>query len=140
MATKETLEAKVSNNSAVISDSTVSNLESFTCLWLDQSVNSTKDNRDTQRELRQVINHLRTYDNANECEQYIRKIIQEKIILIVSGFLGRQVVPRLHDLPQLVACYVFCQDKNANEQWANQYQKVRNCLKYCSYIIITLLV
>ena len=140
MATQETLVAKASDAGAAISDTTVSNLESFTCLWLDQSVNSTKDNRDTQRELRQVINHLRTYDNANECEQYIRKITQEKIILIVSGFLGRQIVPRLHDLPQFVACYVFCQDKKANEEWATQYQKVRNYLKHRSYIIITVLV
>jgi len=35
-----------------------SNLESFACLWLDQNVNSTQDNRDTQKELCQVINHL----------------------------------------------------------------------------------
>ena len=102
------------------------NLESFACLWLDRDVETTEDNRETLQELRQVINHLLTFDNSDECEQYIRQISQEKVVLIVSGSLGRQVVPHLHDLPQFSACYVFCGDKQANEQWANKYQKVTN--------------
>ncbi|CAF1569454.1 unnamed protein product, partial [Rotaria sordida] len=32
--------------------------------------------------------------------------------------------PQLHDLPQFSACYIFCQDQKANEQWANKYHKV----------------
>jgi hypothetical protein len=125
MAASKIQSTEISSSTKSVKPSTTSNLESFACLWLDQNVNSTQDNRDTQRELRQVINHLRTFDNSNECEQYIRQITQEKVVLIVSGSLGRQVVPRLHDLPQFSACYVFCQDQKANEQWANKYHKVR---------------
>ena len=102
-----------------------SNLESFVCLWLDQNVNSTQDNQDTLQELRQVINHLRTFNDTVECEQYVRKIIKERVVLIVSGSLGRQIVPRLHGLSQFSACYVYCQDKKANEQWTNKFPKVR---------------
>ncbi len=100
------------------------NLESFACLWLDKDVNSTDDNRGTQQELRQVINHLRTFDNSDQCEQYIQQITHEKVVLIISGSLGRQMVPRLHSLPQFSACYVFCKDQKANEQWAKEYSKV----------------
>ena len=126
---KPTLKASSSTatktkNKPTASQSNNPNLESFTCLWLDQDVNATEDNRDTQQELRQVINHLRTFDNSDQCEQYIQQINHEKVILIVSGSLGRQVVPRLHSLPQFSACYVFCRDKQANEQWANKYHKV----------------
>ncbi|CAF2893640.1 unnamed protein product [Rotaria sp. Silwood2] len=125
MATSKSPPSKISTskNKKTI-ESITPNLESFTCLWLDQNVDLTQDNRDTQQELRKIINHLQTFDNSDECEKYIRKITQEKIVLIVSGALGRQVVPRLHDLPQFSACYVFCQDKKANEQWANKYPKV----------------
>jgi hypothetical protein len=125
MATIEKHVTKISSSIKV--DSTVkdSNLETFTCLWLDKDVNSTEDNRQTLQELRQVINHLRTVDNADECEQYIRQITKEKVILIVSGSFGRQVVPRLHDLPQFSAAYVFCQDKEGNKQWASKYHKVK---------------
>ncbi|UJR23856.1 hypothetical protein I4U23_026831 [Adineta vaga] len=118
MATSKTQSTTTNNKSAN------SNLESFACLWVDQNIHSTKDNRDTQEELRQIINHLRTFDNADECEQYIRQIKNEKVILIVSGGLGRNIIPRIHDLSQFSACYVFCQDKKANEQWANNYHKI----------------
>ena len=120
---------KVSSNASVSEKSknvpSSSNLESFACLWLDQNVDSTQDNRDTEQELRQVINHLRLFNDTDACEQYIHEISQEKVVLIVSGMFGRQVVPRLHDLPQFSACYVFCQDKKSNEQWAKNYPKVK---------------
>jgi hypothetical protein len=126
MATSKIQSTKVSSSTKIVNQSMNSNLESFACLWLDQNVNSTQDNRDTLHQLRQVINHLQTFDNSDKCEQYVRQITQEKVVLIVSGSLGRHIVPRLHDLPQFSACYVFCQDQKANEQWANKYHKVRH--------------
>lgn len=45
--------------------------------------------------------------------------------LIVSGGLGRDIIPRIHDYPQLTGFDVFCQDRKRNEEWANQYIKVR---------------
>jgi hypothetical protein len=136
MATSKIQSTKASSSTTTVNLSMMSNLETFTCLWLDQNVDSTQDNRDTLQELRQVINHLRTFRNSDECEEYIRKITQEKIVLIVSGSLGRQVVPRLHDLPQFSACYVFCQDKKANEEWANKYHKVRHVIRFLQNFFI----
>ncbi|CAF0886118.1 unnamed protein product [Rotaria sordida] len=125
MATSKNQPSKASiSKNKTTGQSITPNLESFACLWLDQNVDSTQDNRDTQLELRKIINHLRTFDNNDECEEYIRQITQEKVVLIVSGSLGRQVVPRLHDLAQFSACYVFCQDKKANEQWARKHPKI----------------
>ena len=126
MASSKSQSSEASSSTQAADQSQKSNLESFACLWLDQNVNSTQDNRDTQKELRQVINHLRTFDSSDECERYIGQITQEKVVLIVSGSLGRQVIPRLHDLPQFSACYVFCQDEKANKQWANKYHKVKH--------------
>jgi hypothetical protein len=125
MASSKIQPNNVSNSTKAADQSMNSNLESFACLWLDQNVNSTQDNRDTLQELRQVINHLRIFDNSDQCEQYIRQITKEKVVLIVSGSLGQQVVPRLHDLPQFSACYVFCQDEKGNKQWASKYHKVK---------------
>ncbi|CAM4802692.1 unnamed protein product, partial [Rotaria magnacalcarata] len=76
------------------------------------------------RQQRDGINHLRTFDNISECEQCIRQITKEKVVLIVAGRAGLELVPRIHDLPHLSACYVFCQDREGNEQWAKQYNKI----------------
>ncbi len=127
------------NGILIKSQFTTSNLELFTCLWLDQNVHLTEDNLKTQHELRQVINHLRTFDNPDQCEQYIQQITHENIILIVSGSLGREFIPRIHSLPLLSVCYVFCRDKQANEQWANKYHKVILSTLTNIHLVISLL-
>jgi hypothetical protein len=133
IATSKKQSTKVSSSTKSVDQLMNSNFESFSCLWLDQNVSSSQDNLETQKELREVINHLRTFDNSDECEEYIREITKEKVVLIVSGSAGRQIVPKLHDLPQFSACYVFCQDKKANEQWANKYHKVK---RFISLILL----
>jgi hypothetical protein len=44
--------------------------------------------------------------------------------LIVSGQFGREIVPKIHQLEQLSAIYVYCMNKEANEQWAKDFLKV----------------
>jgi hypothetical protein len=102
----------------------VRNLEPFTCVWLDETVNETDDNRETEQKLRQIINHLFTCNDQKRCEEYIRDITQEKVVLIVSGALGQHIIPRIHDLPQLSASYVFCGKIKLHKQWAKHYSKV----------------
>ncbi|CAF1110064.1 unnamed protein product [Didymodactylos carnosus] len=65
------------------------NLETFSLLWLDQHVNESKDNRVTQKQLRGTINCLLTFESGNECEEHIGQSKDEKIVLIVSGRLGK---------------------------------------------------
>ena len=100
------------------------NFESLHCIWLDQHVNETEDNRVTYKKLRTVINHFQLFDNCHECEQSIRKISKEKIVLIVSGTLGQMIIPRIHDLPQFLVSYIYCKDLKANQHWSSSYPKV----------------
>ena len=102
------------------------NLEIDCLVWLDVSVNSTAENLQVQQQLRLLINNLVTFENVSNCFQYIRNISkQNRLILIVSGRLGREIVPRIHRLRQVVSIYVYCFDKAKNEIWANKYPKVK---------------
>jgi hypothetical protein len=101
------------------------NLETFSLLWLDAQVNTTKDNRQAQEKLRQIINHLKTFDDQQQCHQYILSLSpQDRLVLIISGRCGRQLIPQIHQLRQLSSVYVYCMDKQANEQWAKDFTKV----------------
>jgi hypothetical protein len=101
------------------------NLEILSLVWLDASVNSIPENIDVQKQLRTLINHLKTFDNSNECLQFIRNISkQNRIILIVSGRLGQEIVPHIHRLRQILCIYVYCMDKEKNEKWAHKFSKV----------------
>ncbi|CAF2104698.1 unnamed protein product [Rotaria magnacalcarata] len=102
------------------------NLETYYLLWLDAEVNTSEENRIAQQQLRSTINHVTTFEDGNLCQQYIQSIsIYDRIILIVSGRLGQEVVPRIHDLRQLSSIYVYCIDKQKNEEWAKNFTKVK---------------
>ena len=111
------------------------NLESFYIFWLDAKVNSTEENQKAQIKLRQIINHLETFEDQNLCHQHISSVSQQdRLILITSGTCGRQLIPQIHHLQQISSIYVYCFDKQANEQWANNFTKV--CCISLSFIII----
>jgi hypothetical protein len=106
------------------------NLETYFLIWLDAAVNSSEENVEAQQQLRTSINHLTTFDDDNECEEYIRTVSKyDRIILIISGQLGQKLVPRIHQLQQIFAIYVYCINKMQNEQWAPKFTKVRKFIE-----------
>jgi hypothetical protein len=106
------------------------NLETYSLIWLDASVDSSEQKLNIQRALRSSINYLKTFNNETQCEEYIRSTTNDdRIILIISGQLGRDLVHHIHHLRQILSIYVFCTDRRKHESWANQYQKVNSKLK-----------
>ncbi len=104
------------------------NLELLTLIWLDKFVEATQENREIQDKLRLIINYLIVFDNCESCEHYLKNEIndqQEKIILIVSGQLGQEIIENIHQLRQIVSIFVFCGDKQKHERWAKDYSKVK---------------
>jgi hypothetical protein len=64
---------------------------------------------------------LKTFDDMDECVKYINSIItDEKIIFIVSGRFGEEVLPNIYQSSKIVSIYVFCYDKTKHEIWSNQ--------------------
>jgi hypothetical protein len=101
------------------------NLEIFSLIWLDENVN-VKDIRDTEQKLRSIINHLKKFQDVKQCQQYIeRRSRKDRLILIVSGQLGQEIIPFIHNLRQVISIYVYCMDKISNEQWACKFPKVK---------------
>ncbi|CAF0960412.1 unnamed protein product [Didymodactylos carnosus] len=101
------------------------NLETYTLIWLDKNVNETEENLNTQKKLRAAINQLKVIDDCNKCVNYLTDIKDQKMVLIVSGSYGPQVIPVVHGLKQLNDIYVFCVDKKSNEEWSKDYEKVK---------------
>jgi hypothetical protein len=101
------------------------NLETFSLLWLDEKVNVTEENQRAQEQLRASINYLKTFDDKNRCREYILHASpQDRIVLIISGRWGQQLVPDIHHLRQISSIYVYCMNKQTHEQWAKNYTKV----------------
>ncbi len=102
-------------------------VETSALIWLDAHVNSSEENKQAQEELCSIIRCFKTFENRNQCQEYIRSISpHNRIVLIVSGQFGREIVPKIHQFQQLSSIYVYCMNKEANEQWAKDFSKVRD--------------
>ena len=103
------------------------NLETYILVWLDATVDSSEQKLNIQRKLRSSINYLKTFNNEYQCENYLLSTYNnDRIILIISGQLGRDLIHHTHHLRQISSIYVYCIDRRKHESWANQYRKVQN--------------
>ncbi len=93
----------------------------YQVLWLDAAA---KNSSKTKDELNNIVhNDLRTFDEAAECQTYIEHAVN-KVILILSGSIGQSFVPLIHDRLQVLAIYLFCDNKEFHTQWSKNFPKV----------------
>jgi len=71
------------------------------------------------------MNQLKRFQDVAECIKYIKQTSDEdRLILVVSGRLGREIMPLIYNLHQVISVYVYCMDKKVNEAWSLKYSKV----------------
>ncbi|CAF2228318.1 unnamed protein product [Rotaria magnacalcarata] len=108
-----------------VSNTCDKNFDIFSLIWLDGNTNA-KEVRDTEQKLRSIINQVQKFADIEPCQKYIKeRSTKERLIIIVSGRLGREIVPSIHNLRQVISIYVYCLDKEGNEKWSSQYKKVK---------------
>jgi tetratricopeptide (TPR) repeat protein len=82
--------------------------------------------RNTISKLRRIINRINTFIDSDQCIRFLESLNNEKAFIIISGALGQQVVPIMHDMPQLHAIFIFCGNKSRHEQWAKDWPKIKS--------------
>ena len=97
-------------------------------MWLDRD---TSDDPTTAIEsLHRRIDRVERFTDLATCEVAVQHH-GKPIILVVSGQMGRELIPRIHHLPQLVTVFVYCMDKQRNKEWSNPSENLSNFLS-CS--------
>ncbi|CAF3758372.1 unnamed protein product, partial [Rotaria magnacalcarata] len=100
-------------------------LEAFSIIWLDANVNG-KHIRDTEQKLRSTNNRLKKFEDVTKCQKYIEGTSQrDRLVLIVSGRLGREIVPFIHEIRQIISIYIYCMDKAAYKKWSENFVKIK---------------
>ena len=112
-------------------------LEMFSLIWLDS--NPKDDDRNTEQKLRSIINQLRRFQNVSQCQEFIEKTsATDRLILIVSGQSGKELLPKIHHIRQIISIYVYCTDKKTNEEWSSKYCKIKNIIVDLDELISTI--
>ncbi len=63
-------------------------------------------------QLRSIVNDVKIFTQLDECINFLTEVNDQKAFLILEGTLGQQIVPLIHDIPQLDAVYIFCHNKS----------------------------
>ncbi|CAF3643515.1 unnamed protein product [Rotaria socialis] len=62
----------------------------------------------------------------DRCIDFIRdKCANKRTFFICSGGLGKNIVPKIHELPQVYAIYIYCADVIFHQEWASKFPKIR---------------
>ena len=94
-------------------------------VWLDGKQSESLDCTAIRREVEKINGQFQFCDNESNCEAYLRgQSTSDHVVFIVSGALGKNLVPKIHDLPQIIDIYVYCGKKTEHSQWAKNFAKV----------------
>lgn len=108
----------------------VESSDSTLLYWLDREINKSDHNRTLQREIRSITKHLQIFDDRSVCQQAVQSLSeQHRLILIVSGSLGQEIVHEIHPLQQVTSIYIYCSNKALHDEWAKRFPKVLIYLK-----------
>jgi Tfp pilus assembly protein PilF len=102
-------------------------VQNFHLVWLDGNIDETNNQyyRKSIANLRQVVNSVNTFTNADECIDQITDYMAETTFMIISEAFSEIIIPIAHDIPQVVSIYIFCGHKARHEQWVKQWPKVK---------------
>ncbi|CAF1464149.1 unnamed protein product [Adineta steineri] len=98
----------------------------YILVWVDANIDQAdKDCQDTLTQLKSVVNNINLCTEPNQCIQVLNKVDKQQAFVIASGSLGQHLVPKIHDMPQLDAVYIFCGDKSRHEAWTKNWTKIK---------------
>ena len=95
-------------------------------IWLDANIGpNSSDCQNTITQLRRIINTIKTFTDGEECVQFLKGMVNEKVCMIVSGSLGQQIVPHVHSQSQVDSIFIFCQNKKYHKEWVKDWSKIK---------------
>ncbi|CAF1437940.1 unnamed protein product [Adineta steineri] len=130
---------------AITSDSTVSwrkkrqPSKKFLFICCDPDINRREELKKAVQSLKQSIPCALSTNDFDECEQWLISYHGPKrISLIISNKFGKQIMPKIHDLPWISAIYVYCTNRKIHTKWTNDYPKVHGVMSDVNELIKTL--
>ena len=100
-------------------------IQNFHLVWLDGSIDeNNSDYLNSITKLRQVVNTVNTFTAVDECIDFIDSIKEERVFMIIAGFLAQKTILTVHERPSITAIYIICGNKVRHEKWTKKWPKV----------------
>ena len=94
-------------------------------LWIDPTALN-EENAYLRKKLTEIYPVFKVFENPEEGQKLIHQLADAvRITLIVSGEVGKNLVPCVHDLGRIVSIFIFCVRQAEHTEWAKNYNKVK---------------
>ncbi|CAF1427501.1 unnamed protein product [Adineta steineri] len=101
-------------------------MQNMILVWLDNDINENNaDCTNTIKQLQRVVNNVSTFTNGEKCIEFIQTINNNKVCMIVSGALGKHIVPRVHHMSQVDTIFIFCTHQECHKQSVKEWPKIK---------------
>jgi hypothetical protein len=101
--------------------------EKFVLIWLDLNINKNYDSVESEQKLRAIVNLLVTFDKIRDAIDFINRVQDQQIYLVVSGELAKKLLcnNEIVDFSKLNSVYIFCQNQLRYAELVKLSNKVR---------------
>ena len=72
--------------------------EGYTIVWLDSHINDDDDCKDAVSKLKDIVDDVQVFLDADAWRNYIFSVQGRRIVLIISGVYGLELTPLVHHL------------------------------------------
>ncbi|CAF3820928.1 unnamed protein product, partial [Adineta steineri] len=133
MATSQSSDTKTSNPSSGLCTRVTANrrmniqrMQNVLLIWLDNNIKDNNANcNNIIKQLKRVVNNINTFTDGEQCVEFIQTITNNKVCIIVSGSLGKHIVPHVHEMSQVDTIFIFCNSQECYKQWAREWPKIK---------------
>ena len=87
------------------------NFETFSLIWLDQSIPRLSPSIEMKHELRHIMDAILAFDDDKICEQYLLCLSEnDHVVFLITGQISHKIVSRLHQISQITSIYLHTSD------------------------------
>ncbi|CAF1645618.1 unnamed protein product, partial [Adineta ricciae] len=91
-------------------------------IWLNSDQ---ADFQQTTTQLDRIVDNANTFDDADECVDFITTITDNQVCLIIAESLAQPILPCIHELPQIHHIFVVGTSPTTDDKWIQQWSKVK---------------
>ncbi|CAF1571622.1 unnamed protein product, partial [Adineta ricciae] len=87
-----------------------------------------KDYQNSLAQLKNVVNNVHLFTQSDQYIQLLNQIDNERVFIIISGYLGQHLTPEIHGMSQLDTIFIYCGNKSRHEEWIKDWTKIKGVL------------
>ncbi|CAF1391118.1 unnamed protein product [Rotaria sordida] len=98
-------------------------VENFVFVWIDSNFDEPNEkNQQFISKLENIVNSIQKFTDIDQCIEFLAKIKDENIFLLISDPLGRKLLPLIQQYTQIYSIYTTLKQ----QPWMKQYDDIKN--------------